>query len=319
MADYLSSLPIINSNDTANGLDELQIKTKSGTILSVSVDDISKGLQTNDVKITMDGELVGLAAGSNLVGKIQLSDGTSDLTSTTVGSKVGLDVNVIGGVTLDVNLTKDNDSVLIYANTATDGSGTSLVPLVDADGNLQVDVLTISIDADIATIKASLDVMDDWDDGADRAKVNIQDISSIVGQQLKAASLPVVLASDQDTLDVNIVSEVASDRVHDYQATDDIAIDSSTTVTYTNNSGKIFFVEQIYCSASGMIKVEIKTGASGSTVTKAVAFNSPANLNADIRFDEPISVADSEVVEIVITNRDKDALPAYVFTNGYNK
>lgn len=37
---------------------------------------------------------------------------------------------------------KATDDILIYANTVKDGSGTSYVPLVDADGHLQVDILS---------------------------------------------------------------------------------------------------------------------------------------------------------------------------------
>ena len=44
---------------------------------------------------------------------------------------------------LDIrDLAVTTDDILIYANTAKDGSGTDYVPLVDADGNLQVDVLS---------------------------------------------------------------------------------------------------------------------------------------------------------------------------------
>ena len=39
-------------------------------------------------------------------------------------------------------LSKSVDDILIYANTAKDGSGTSYVPLVDTDGHLQVDVVS---------------------------------------------------------------------------------------------------------------------------------------------------------------------------------
>jgi len=40
------------------------------------------------------------------------------------------------------SLSKSVDSVLVYANTAKDGSGTSYVPIVDLDGHLQVDILS---------------------------------------------------------------------------------------------------------------------------------------------------------------------------------
>lgn len=50
-------------------------------------------------------------------------------------------VAVNGTVTIS-NLTKDNDEVLSWANTAKDGTGTDYVPIVDTDGHLQVDVLS---------------------------------------------------------------------------------------------------------------------------------------------------------------------------------
>lgn len=54
-----------------------------------------------------------------------------------------------GSITVDAlqldidNLNKNDDEVLIWANTAKDGTGTDYVPLVDIDGHLQVDVLTM--------------------------------------------------------------------------------------------------------------------------------------------------------------------------------
>jgi len=76
---------------------------------------------------------------------VQLSDGSSAVSITSNA----LDVNVNNTVTVEASnldirdLTQASDSILIYANTAKDGSGTNYVPLVDADGNLQVDVLTL--------------------------------------------------------------------------------------------------------------------------------------------------------------------------------
>jgi hypothetical protein len=50
---------------------------------------------------------------------------------------------VVSATALDIRaLSEATDQVLAFANTAADGSGTDLVPLVDASGHLQVDVLT---------------------------------------------------------------------------------------------------------------------------------------------------------------------------------
>jgi hypothetical protein len=49
----------------------------------------------------------------------------------------------VSATDLDIrNLSEATDQVLVFANTVNDGSGTDLVPLVDAAGHLQVDVLT---------------------------------------------------------------------------------------------------------------------------------------------------------------------------------
>lgn len=47
---------------------------------------------------------------------------------------------------------KDTDDILIYGNTAKDGSGTDYVPLLDADGHTQVDVLTNALPTGASTL-----------------------------------------------------------------------------------------------------------------------------------------------------------------------
>lgn len=60
------------------------------------------------------------------------------------GNTITVDGTVTATATnLDIrDLSKTQDDVLIYANTVKDGSGTDLIPLVDADGHVQVDVLS---------------------------------------------------------------------------------------------------------------------------------------------------------------------------------
>jgi hypothetical protein len=68
---------------------------------------------------------VALCAGGNL------------LTSTTIDADIGLDVNIIGSVTLEVYLDKDDDSVQVY------GSDLSNPISTNTNGELQIDVLTM--------------------------------------------------------------------------------------------------------------------------------------------------------------------------------
>lgn len=47
---------------------------------------------------------------------------------------------------LDIrDLAATQDNILIYANTAKDGSGTNYVPLVDSDGHLQIDLMNSTV------------------------------------------------------------------------------------------------------------------------------------------------------------------------------
>lgn len=79
-------------------------------------------------------------------------------------------------------LDKDTDEVLVWANTAKDGSGTDYVPLVDNDGHLQIDVLSSIISSgsvDILSVPAPLNV---------------------VGGGAEAAALRVTIANDSTGL-----------------------------------------------------------------------------------------------------------------------
>ena len=129
-----------------------------------------------------------------------------------------------GDVAIDVALDKANDSVTIYANTAADGSGTSTVPLVDAAGNLQIDIvssalpsggataanqatiighvdgieaLLTTIDADTDAIKTAVQILDDWDD-SNYANVNINLAGSDAptGGGAESGALRVTIAND---------------------------------------------------------------------------------------------------------------------------
>ncbi len=86
---------------------------------------------------------------------------------------------------------KATDDVLIYGNTVKDGSGTSYVPLVDADGQLQVDVLSSAIPTGAST--SALQTTGNTSLSSLDTKLPAQ------GQALAAASTPVVLTAAQVT------------------------------------------------------------------------------------------------------------------------
>ena len=85
-------------------------------------------------------------------------------------------------IAIEVHLDKAEDSVLVYANTNKTGSGTSYVPLVDADGHLQVDIMSSGLPsggataANQSTMITALQLIDDtvyaddadWTDGTSK-------------------------------------------------------------------------------------------------------------------------------------------------------
>lgn len=114
---------------------------------------------TNPIFISLtDGTDTALVDGSGNLQVILAANDGVDIGDVTINNAAGASavniqdggnsITVDGSVTvsatdLDIrDLSVTQDSILIYANTAKDGTGTDYVPLVDADGHLQVDILS---------------------------------------------------------------------------------------------------------------------------------------------------------------------------------
>ena len=107
---------------------------------------------------------------------------------------------------LDIrDLTAASDSVRIYANTAKDGSGTNYVPIVDADGNLQIDVLSLP-----AITASNLDIRDltSVSDSVSAVQSGTWNIGSVTTlPNITIGSMPAVTATDLDIRDLTSVSD----------------------------------------------------------------------------------------------------------------
>jgi hypothetical protein len=66
------------------------------------------------------------------------------------------------------------------------------------------------------------------------------------------------------------------------------------------------------------MKVEVKTGPTGTTVQQAVGFNSTSNPNIEFVFENEIPVASGDLVEVIRVNKDKGSMNVYSYVNGYN-
>lgn len=79
-----------------------------------------------------------LSSSSSVSSTVRIQDGVGNpLTSTSIGSDTALDVNIVGGASLSVNLSQTSDQVQVY------GSDLTAPIATDTAGHLQVDILTV--------------------------------------------------------------------------------------------------------------------------------------------------------------------------------
>ena len=104
------------------------------------------------------------------------------------------------------------------------------------------------------------------------------------------------------------------DEVDDYQTSAAVASDASVTHDYTVTAAKTLFIDNIWASASGKMKVEIGVEtavASGIFTSKQVGFNSTSSPNVDMdNFKKRSQVAGAKV-RITLTNLDNQAQDLY--------
>ena len=130
--DVLTQPALSNSTDsvTAHQGGTWDINNISGTI------SLPTGAATESTLSSIDTDTTTIAA---KVTDIETNtDSLATITNTTVGADTGLDVNVIGGINVEVDLNEADDSVQVFGN---DGTSNQAIK-TDADGHLQVDVLS---------------------------------------------------------------------------------------------------------------------------------------------------------------------------------
>tara|TARA_R110000824_G_scaffold229112_8_gene416829 strand:+ start:4618 stop:5772 length:1155 start_codon:yes stop_codon:yes gene_type:complete len=220
-------------------------------------------------------------------------------------------------IAIDVALDKANDSVLIYGNTNKAGSGTSYVPLVDADGHLQVDTLSsalptgaataanqatiighvdgiegllTTIDADTGAIKTAIELLDNAVDGNYlNVNANIAGTDFVGGAGAVAAGVQrVTLASD----DPAVTDLAAMETLLGTIDADTGAIKTAVEILDNAISGTEMQVDVVAALPSGtntIGKVEVvgdvaeNANAAGNPVLVAGRYDSPGNDNSSLR------------------------------------
>jgi len=117
-------------------------------------------------------------------------------------------------------------------------------------------------------------------------------------------------------------SENPGDEIVDYNTAASIAKDATSNHDYTVTGGKTFLLDEIWCSASGKMKVEVQfetAAASGVFNTKWVGFNSTANPNVRIPAEKIGKQVAGAKIRIIRTNRDNQAQDLYSTLVGIEK
>lgn len=122
-------------NVNVTSIVEVEVKNDSGNPLPISG---TVTIQDGGNVITVDGTV-----DSNL------RDGAGNaITSTTIGADTALDVNIVGGVTLAVDLDQNNDAVQIYGSNLTNPIVTDVngvLAIQDNGGSITVDATNLDI------------------------------------------------------------------------------------------------------------------------------------------------------------------------------
>jgi len=284
----LASVLAGNASYTAAQVSPLVIST-TGHLL-VDVASSAGGLALDATIVAEQGPLSGAATATKsfIVGGVYTL--ARPTLTNTQQSAIQLDangcvlVNIDESVTLTVQgtVTSNQGAPAAIGNAwyvrPTDGTNT--MPMLDAVGRAGYVHIT-----DGTNVMPTMDAISragfqKLTDGTTTAKV-------AAGSTLPAASDPALITTIRDTVNVNVVSSVASAPVADFDAASGvanagIAAGASATHTYLVVATNYLVLENVHASASGKLKIEIKIGPVGSEVSKWVGFNSTANANIDI-------------------------------------
>lgn len=106
----------------------------------------------------------------------------------------------------------------------------------------------------------------------------------------------------------------AGDNVVNYDTQASLAADATDNHDYTVTALKTLVVDEIWASASGKLKIEVRretAAGSGIFNTVAVGFSSTANPNIRIPFENKLEVVAGAILRIIRTNKDNQAQDVY--------
>lgn len=125
--------------------------------------------------------------------------------------------------------------------------------------------------------------------------------------------------SNANPLPVIFSTSPAGTEVNDYNTAASLAALGTSNHDYTVTAATTFEFTQVWASASGKLKIEVRieTGvATGVFNTKFVGFNSTATPNIDLDLTKPITVAAGVRVRVIRTNLDNSSQDVYSTISG---
>ena len=114
----------------------------------------------------------------------------------------------------------------------------------------------------------------------------------------------------------SIVIGAPANPVLDYNTATNIGAGASNTHTYITTGN--FNLTAVEASASGAMKVETKSGTSGSEIVKMVAFTTESNLTVQLEFHEELQLNSGQRVLVIRTNREHQAMDVFSTILGFN-
>ncbi len=112
------------------------------------------------------------------------------------------------------------------------------------------------------------------------------------------------------------ITNAPSNPIIDYNTTLGLGAGSSGTHNYIATGN--FRLSNIEVSASGALKIEVKSGNIGSETTKLVAFTTETGLTAQLRFHELLILTIGQRLQVTMTNRELQSMDTYSTIMGFN-
>ena len=291
MADFESSLPVRTLDPI-----ELQVKTKTGTSLSVTATDFDiRDLLYSQDSVQIWANTAKDGSGTDYI-PIVNSDGRLEVVVASGG----------GGYQY-----QDGDSNSgAYGMVAMGDDGSNLQFLaVDVNGRLQVQV-AVALPVGSNTI-GKVYITDGVEDVAVDINNNLQVNLNAVGVTAVPISANALANSLTNPIYVKLTEQTQAGEVHDYDTAVDVAKDGTDNHDYTVSSGATLLLNRVLFSASGAMKVTVQVGPVGSLTTVAVGFTSSANPMDRIVFDPPVEITSGDIVRVARFNRDNQAMDVY--------